>query len=191
MSLPAKLVTALEKSNQSYEVLKHRVVYTAYDLASTLHVPELSIVKTLLVKTERGLVVALLSAAHNLNLTKFLKIAKVKKAIILKEKDMVALLKLGKKPLASFGSIYRVPVLLEKALLKNKLAVFSGASFTHSVQMRVKDFLLFENPTLGLFGSAKKLPKKKQVKKNVKKKPMKKAVKRNAKKAVYPRRIRK
>jgi len=169
MSLSTKLLKALEKEKANYEVLKHRVVYTAYDLASTLHVPELSITKTLLMKTERGLMLALLSAAHTLDVKKFLAAAKVKKAIILKEKDMVALLKLGKKPVASFGSIYRIPVLIEKALLKNKRAIFSGGSFTHSVHMSLKDFLGFEKPMVGIFGIAKKLPKKKPARKSVKK----------------------
>jgi Ala-tRNA(Pro) deacylase len=161
MSLPKKLVSYLEKSKARYDVLEHRIVYTAYDLASTLHVPEMGIAKTLLLKTEQGLVVALLCAAHNLDLGKFMKAAKVKKAVIVKEKDMVALLKLGKKPLASFGSMYRLPVFVEKALLKNNQAIFSGGSFTHSIRMSLKDFLGFEKPVVGMFGHAKKLPKKK------------------------------
>ena len=161
MSLPSKLVGYLEKQNARYDVIQHRVVYTAYDLASTLHVPELSIVKTLLLKTEKGLILALLSAAHTLDIKKFLKVTQAKKATILKEKDVVALLKLGKKPLASFGGLYRIPVMLEKALMKNKHAVFSGGSFTHSLPMLVKDFIALEKPTVALFGLAKKLPKKK------------------------------
>ena len=180
MSLPSKLVTYLEKKNAQYDTLKHRVVYTAYDLASTLHVSELGIVKTLLLKTEQGLVLALLSAAHNLDVAKFLKAAKAKKATILKEKDVIALLKLGRKPLASFGGLYRIPVILEKTLLKNKRAVFSGGSFTHSLQLSLKDFLALENPTVAPFGIAKKLPKKKVVPKAKKKKvtaPKKKTIK--------------
>ncbi len=179
MSLPSKLVTYLEKKNAQYDILKHRVVYTAYDLASTLHVSELGIVKTLLLKTEQGLVLALLSAAHNLDVPKFLKAAKAKKASILKEKDVITLLKLGKKPLASFGGLYRIPVILDKSLLKNKKAVFSGGSFTHSLHMMVKDFLALENPTVAIFGVAKKLPKKKAVTKAKKKKivPKKKPIK--------------
>lgn len=170
MSIPKKLETYLEKNKAKYEMIQHRVVYTAYDLASTLHVPELSIIKSLLLKTEQGLVLVLLSAAHALDLAKFLKAAKVKKAIILKEKDVVALLKLGKKPLASFGGFYRIPVILEKALLKNKKAVFSGGSFTYSLHMLVKDFIALEKPVVALFGIAKKLPKKKApLKKKVKK----------------------
>ncbi|MBI4599339.1 YbaK/EbsC family protein [Candidatus Uhrbacteria bacterium] len=170
MSLPKKLESYLEKQNARYDVLKHRVVYTAYDLAATLHVPELGIVKTLLLKTEQGLVLALLSAAHTLDIKKFLKAAKAKRAGILKEKDVVALLKLGKKPLASFGGLYRIPVILEKALMKNKKAVFSGGSFTHSLHMLVKDFIALEKPIIALFGNAKKLPKKKAPPKTTKKK---------------------
>ncbi len=170
MSLPKKLESYLEKNTAQYDVLKHRVVYTAYDLASTLHLPELGIVKTLLLKTEKGLVLALLSAAHNLDLKKFLKAVKAKKVTILKEKDVVALLKLGKKPLASFGGLYCIPVMFEKALLKNKKAVFSGGSFTHSLHMLVKDFIALEKPIVALFGTAKKLPKKKAPPKTTKKK---------------------
>ncbi len=169
MSLPSKLVSYLEKQNVQYDVLKHRVVYTAYDLAATLHLPELGIVKTLLLKTEQGLVLALLSAAHSLDLKKFLKAVKAKRATIIKEKEVITLLKLGKKPLASFGGLYRIPVIIEKALVKNKKAVFSGGSFTHSLHMSLKSFLALEKPIVALFGIAKKLPKKKSLLKKVKK----------------------
>lgn len=183
MPFSAKLLTAFEKSKTRYDVLAHRVVYTAYDLAETLHLPHASIVKNLLIKTEKGLYVALLSAAHQLDIPKLLKALKAKKLSIVKEKDMVRLLKLGKRPLASFGSLHTLPVVLEKSLLKNKHLIVSGGSFTESLRVPVKDFLAFENPLVGIFGAAKKsakkakkLAKKKPVsKKQTKKQPAKKA----------------
>lgn len=182
MSLPQKFFTYLEKNKAKYETVKHRVVYTAYDLAETLHLPHGSIVKNLLIKTEKGLHLALLSAAHQLDIKKLLNVLKAKKLSILKEKDMIQALKLGKRPLPSFGGLYKIPVILEKALLKNKKLVLSGGSFTDSLILPVKDFLILEQPIVGVFGIAKKMPKKKVIKKKAPaKRPVKKIMKKKKK----------
>lgn len=182
MSLSGKLVSYLENHNVRYDILKHRIVYTAYDLAATLRIPEIGVTKALLLKTEQGLILALLSAAHQLDIPRLLKALKAKKVRILKEAEMVSALKLGRKPLHAFSKLYKIPVVMERALLKNKNLILPSGTFTESLKLPVKSFLSLENPVLGTFGlKRKKKPatkvKKKQVikKKTAKKKtPIKK-----------------
>lgn len=156
MSLPGKLVSYLEKQGVRYDVLKHRIAYTAYDLAATLRVPEIGVTKALLLKTEHGLVLALLSAAHQLDLARLLKVLKAKKARILKEAEMVTALKLGKKPMHAFSTLYKIPLVMEKALLKNKHLVLPAGTFTESLRLPLKSFLALERPLLGTFGLKRK-----------------------------------
>lgn len=163
MSLPKKLVSYLEKNKVRYEILKHRVAFTAYDLAATLHVPQIGVAKALLLKTERGLVLALLSAAHSLDTARLLKLLKSKKARILKEAEMVKILKLGKKPLHAFSKLYKVPIVMERSLLKNKQLILPSGTFTESLRMPLKSFLTLEQPQILSFGkkkAVKRAPKK-------------------------------
>ncbi|MBI4250138.1 YbaK/EbsC family protein [Candidatus Uhrbacteria bacterium] len=161
MPLSKKLTKALDAARVKYDTLKHRVVYTAFDLAATLHVPLTQVVKTLLIKTDKGLAVALLSAASQLDSKKLGKVASVKKVSIPTEREMVKKIKVSKGPLSSFGSLYKLPVFLDRKLLKQKRLVLSGGSFKESVLVHVKDFLRFENPIVGVFGVPKKQIKKK------------------------------
>ena len=155
MSLPKKLVSYLEKNKVRYDILKHRVAYTAYDLAATLHVPDIGVTKALLLKTEHGLVIALLSAAQQLDLPRLLKALKAKKARILKEAEMVNVLKLGKKPLHAFSRLYKVPIVMERSLLKNKQLILPSGTFTESLRMPLKSFVALEEPNVLSFGKKK------------------------------------
>lgn len=174
MSLQKKLVSYLENHNVHYDILKHRIAYTAYDLAATLRVPEIGVTKALLLKTEQGLILALLSAAHQLDLSRVLKALKAKKVRILKEPEMVIALKLGRKPLHAFSKLYKIPIVMERALLKNKSLILPSGTFTESLKLPLKSFLSLENPIVGTFGlkrKKKQARKKKIAKKTVKRKP--------------------
>lgn len=164
MPLPAKLAALLNVSKAQHEALSHRVVYTAFDLAATLHIPLVDVIKTLLIKTDKGFAIALLSAAHQLDLKKFARAAGAKKATLPKEHEMVRRFKVKKGPLASFGSLYQLPVYIDRALVRKKKALFSLGSFRESLLFGVKDFLRIENPIVGVFGKARLRKKQKKVK---------------------------
>lgn len=162
MPLSKKLIKALDAARVKYDTLRHRVVYTAFDLAATLHIPLGQVVKTLLIKTDKGLGIALLSAANQLDLKKLGKVASTKKVSIPTEREMTKKIKVGKGPLSSFGSFYKLPVYLDRKLTKQKRLVLSGGSFKESIVVHMKDFLRFENPIVGVFGAPKKRIKKKK-----------------------------
>ncbi|MBI2483575.1 YbaK/EbsC family protein [Candidatus Uhrbacteria bacterium] len=162
MPLSKKLIKTLDAARVKYDTLKHRVAYTAFDLAATLRIPLTQVVKTLLIKTDKGLAVALLSAASQLDLKKLGKVASAKKVSIPKEREMTKKIKIGKGPLSSFGSLYKLPVYLDRKLMKEKQVVLSGGSFQESIVLHMKDFLRFENPIVGVFGAPKQRIKKKK-----------------------------
>ncbi len=162
--LSSKLYKLFVLTKAKYTSLSHRIVYTAFDLASTLHIPLVDVVKTLLIKTEGGYMLVLLSAAQQLDLRKFGRAAKAKKVSIPSEKEIVRLYKIKKGPIASFGSLYKLPVYIDRALARRKRALFSIGSFQQSVFVPVKDFLRIERPVIGAFGVSKKSIKSKKPK---------------------------
>lgn len=69
---------------------------------------------------------------------------KVKKVQIAKEGEMKSKFKVKPGAITPFGTIHKAGVLVDKALLRAKDAIFSTGSFTESIRMKVKDFLKLE-----------------------------------------------
>lgn len=95
---------------------------------------------------------------------------KVAKAAIPKENDLKNKLKINPGTTSAFGSLYKIPVFVDKLFLGQAKATFSSGDFTSSIEMGVKDFAKLEEAMDGNFSVAKK------IKKNVvKAKPKKKS----------------
>ena len=177
MSASKKITVHLGKKNVQFEVVKHKKVYTAYDLAQTLGTKLDSIAKTLLVKAEIPTLkkkedryyVVVLPASYYLEFKKLQKLLKAKKLQMAPEKVMK---KLGIEPgaLSPFGSLRGLGVVVDKALLKTKHAIIGAESFTESLRMKIKDFVKMEMPILGSFGKKNKMQLQVKQKKKVTKK---------------------
>lgn len=169
MPIPQKIINHLNKGKIKYEILKHKTVYTAYDLANTLKKKLNEIAKTLVVKADNKYYLIALPANFRLDLEKLKKTLKVRKIGIAKENVMAKVFKVKPGAITPFGTIHKVGVLVDKALLKTQQVIFGAGSFTESLRFKVKDFLKLENPTQGSFGK-RSLPetiaKPKVVKKN-------------------------
>lgn len=173
-----KIVLHLGKQNIKFDIVKHRKVYTAYDLAQTAGEKLENVAKTLLVKVqlpglkknEDRYYTVVVPASYYIELGKLKKMLKAKKIELVFEKGMK---KLGMEPgaLTPFGSLRGFGTVVDKALLKSQHALMGAESFTEHLRMKVKDFVKSENPIVGVFG--KKSDLKLQVKSKPKKKPAK------------------
>ncbi len=184
--IPAKTIKYLDKSGKKYNILEHRTVYTAIDAAITLRKKFEEVSKSLLVKADKDYLMIILPADHNLDMDKLKKVigkgnAKDVKVIkIPAEKVMEKALKVKAGAMGSFGSMYKLPVIVEKKLAKIKKVAFPSGSYNHAVEMSVKDFLDLENAILGSFGVKKKIKAPKVIKKKITKKTNKKPLKKKA-----------
>jgi len=172
MSIPKKILNYLEKQGIKFEVVPHKKVYTAYDLAQTLGEKLEKIAKTLLIQAEVPEVkkiakknyIVVVPASYRANFDKIKKYLKAKKVSIAPEK---LILKLGVKPgaLSPFGKMHDLEVLLDKALLKAKDVIVGAESFTESLRIKVKDLHKLENTLVAAFGDKAKIGKPKKAKK--------------------------
>lgn len=163
IKLSSKLVKYLEDRGVKHEILEHRTVYTALDAAATMKRKMGEIAKSLLVKADKDYYLVLLPADHNLDFKKLGQAIgaqtgqKVKTVKIPGEKIMENLLKVKAGAMSAFGGLHKLPVIMDRSLAKAKRAVFSSGSFSHSVEMAVRDFIASENVSLGNFGKKKKI----------------------------------
>jgi len=179
--LPVKLIKYLESTGIKHEILEHRTVYTALDVAATMKRKLGEIAKSLLIKADQDYYLVLLPADHNLDFDKLKKVigkARGKEVKTLKipgEKIVESALKAKVMAITAFGNLHKLAVVMDKKLEQTKKAIFSAGSSNHSVEMVVKDFIKLESPILGSFGVKRKI--KKSNKKNMAKKKAKKAKK--------------
>lgn len=169
MSLPKKFESFLKDRKVKYEIVEHKVVYTAYDLAATLHVEPKTIMKSLLIGADRELVLALVPGNMNLDLAKLKKVIsaawkkageKAPKKVDLASEKMIQK-KITKKTgaLIPFGSYYKLQTFCDSKLLKEKKLLVNTEIFTESLQMTGSSYKKAENPVVGSFSKTKKLPK--------------------------------
>jgi len=153
MAIPTKVLSYLEKTNIPYDVVEHKTVFTAYDLANTLKRKLSEIAKTLVVKADSSYVLVVLPGHSKLDFTKLKKVLKAKKVSLPKEKVMQTVFKVKPGAITAFGGVHRIPVVVDAALAKTTTALFGVGSFNESVELKLKAYLHAEDPQVASIGT--------------------------------------
>ncbi len=137
MPISKKLIKFLQENKVSFEVIKHRTVYTAYDKAQTLKVPEKAIGKTLLLKIDKKFALVLIPANKNLDKNKFKKIAKSRKLKFVSEKLMKNKfrgVKVGAIP--PFGNLWGLSSFVDRAVVNQPKIIINGGDYNFSIRLK-------------------------------------------------------
>lgn len=158
MSVSKKVLAYLDGKKVKYEIVPHRKVFTAYDLAQTLGEELNKIAKTLLVKVElpelkkkgQYFIVAV-PASYRVDPAKIKKQLKAARVELAPERVFK---QLGIEPgaLSPFAGIHKLELLLDKALVNTKKAIVRAGSLTESLRVNVKDLHKMEKARIGTFG---------------------------------------
>ena len=153
MAISERLKMFLQASKVKYTVAKHPVVYTAQEIAAAQHVPGRQLAKCVLVKTDRGPLLAILPAIHLIDLKKLRSLVVAKTLTIAKEADIKERfpdVEVG--AMSPFGNLYQVPVIVDRVLGDSADIVFNAGSHTETIKMRYRDFAALVKPKVGAFG---------------------------------------
>lgn len=154
MPIAKNLEKLLKQSKIKYEIVEHRKVYTAFDAAATQDLETKEVAKAVLLKGKKNLYLAVLPAGNNCDFKALAKLAEDKLSMA-KESDIKAKLKTQIGLLPPFGSLFKLPLFIDKKLLKNKKINLPAGSYTESIVMNIKDYLKLENPISGNFSVKK------------------------------------
>ncbi len=154
--IPKKILNYLAKNKIKYEILKHKIVYTSYDLAATLKKKLNEIAKTLIVKTDKDYFLLVLPASRQVDFPKLKKIFKAKKLSLIKENLMKKIFKVKPGTVPPFGSLFKLDVCLDKSLKKVKKIIVRAGSYAESLKIKISDLIKMEKPEEGQFTSEKK-----------------------------------
>lgn len=169
MPIPKKLLKFLDEKKIKHEILRHKTVYTAFDLAQTMGKKLTQVAKTLALKADKRYLLVVLPASHRADLAKLKKLLKVKKLDIIKESEVSKIFKVKPGTIVPFGSFHKVPVYIDKSLLKSKVIIASAGTFTESLMLKAKDLLSAGAEKLESFSKLHKFKKPKAAKTKVKK----------------------
>jgi len=154
--LSNQITKLLDSAKAKYKIIEHKVVYTAHDAAQTTKKKLSEIAKVVLVKADKDLVLIVLPAGKYVDFSGIKKALKAKKLSIASEKDITKHLKTKVGLLHPFGSQYNIKTLLDKGMSKTKKMIASAGSYTHSVEVSLKDFEKLVQPLKGTFSKLKK-----------------------------------
>src|SRR3989339_551427 len=143
-----KVLAYLEKNGIKYDVIDHRKIFTAYDLAQTLKEDLKKIAKTLLVKADKNYILVVLPAHYKLDLVKLKRALKSKKVSIPNEKMLIKVLKVKMGGLTPFGALHKIQTVVDKSLMNAKEVITNAGSFTQSLKLKAKDFVDLEKAML-------------------------------------------
>jgi len=153
MAISSKLKKYLDLNKVKYKTLKHKLAYTAQEIAAAQDVPGKQVIKSVLVKADDKYILAILPAIHLIDTKKLSKILKCKKLKIATEKEIEKIIpdyKPGAMP--PFGSLFGLETCVDKILKEDVEIVFNGGTHTDTVKMKYADFEKLAKPKVADFG---------------------------------------
>ena len=135
------------------------------DKAATLRVKSSLVAKTIILKSGKDLVMAVLAANRNLNKKKFAKASKLKNPDFVSEtliKNRIKGFKVGAIP--PFGQIFKMPSFIDRGLTKEKTIFVSAGNYETSLKLSPK-ILEKLGAVKADFSEVKKIAKQKKTKK--------------------------
>ncbi|MFQ5861763.1 MAG: aminoacyl-tRNA deacylase [Candidatus Brocadiales bacterium] len=153
MTIARKLKEYLDENKVPYKVATHQEVYTAQEVAASLHVPGKNLVKVVIIKTKDKYVMAVLSADRKVNVEKVRALLHDPEARLATEgefKNLFPDCDVGAMP--PFGNLYNTGVYVDKSLAEDEEIVFQAGSHVETLEMKYKDFDRLVGPEVVDFG---------------------------------------
>jgi Ala-tRNA(Pro) deacylase len=140
--MPArKLREFLDSQGILYTTIPHAVAYSAKEIAALTHISNKEVAKTVIVKMDSKLVMAVLPASYDVDLPSLRAATGARSVTLAKEsefKDRFPECDIGAMP--PFGNLYAMPVYVDESLTKDKDIAFNAGFHNELLQVSYADF---------------------------------------------------
>ena len=153
MAVARKLKDYLDESETEYKVSTHQEVYTAQEVAASLHVPGKDVVKVVIIKTGEKYIMVVLQADHKVDIDRVRTALNDPEARLATEgefKNLFPDCDIGAMP--PFGNLYDVGVYVDKSLAEDEDIIFQAGSHVETITMKCADFKRLVGPEVVDFG---------------------------------------
>ncbi|MFQ5963958.1 MAG: aminoacyl-tRNA deacylase [Candidatus Scalinduaceae bacterium] len=149
-----KLREFLNNHNIKYVTIAHSHAYTANEIAASAHIPGKELAKTVMVKVDGKMSMAVLPASYKVDLNLLREAAEASNVELASEqefKDMFRECEIGAMP--PFGNLYDMKVFVENSLAEDEEIAFNAGSHTELIRLSYKDFESLVKPKVVKFSS--------------------------------------
>jgi Ala-tRNA(Pro) deacylase len=148
--MPIKQLAEFLDSHQTqYTTISHSLAYTAQGIAALTHTPGEEMAKTVIVKINDKLGMAVLPASCHIDLAMLLAETGAKTVSLVHETDFMDQFpgcETGAMP--PFGNLYGMPVFVDESLTKDKEIAFNAGSHRELMRLAYADFARLVQPTV-------------------------------------------
>jgi Ala-tRNA(Pro) deacylase len=159
-----KLRTFLDQNHIRYLVISHSKAFTAQGIAAVAHISGKQLAKTVIVKLDGALGMAVLPASYQVDLTALKKATGVQAAELASEREFKQHFpdcETGAMP--PFGNLYGIPVYVDETLTADKEIAFNAGSHYELIQLAYEDFESLVKPLVLKFSSIRTKPQHEHV----------------------------
>lgn len=151
--MPVKqLKEFLDNNNVKYVTITHSTAYTAQEIAALTHTKGRDLAKTVIVKLDDALAMAVLPASFHIDLQRLKEGAGAKVAGLAAEGEFRSRFpgcETGAMP--PFGNLFDMPVFVDENLSKEKEIAFSAGSHNEVIRLSYDDFNRLAKPKVMRF----------------------------------------
>ena len=151
-----KLKQYLDENNVKYVCITHSTAYTAQEIAALTHTKGRELAKTVIVKIDDSMAMAVLPASYKVNL-EMMKIgtgaSEIRLATELEFRTRFPGCETGAMP--PFGNLYDMPVFVDETLTKDTEIAFNAGPHNELIRLPYADFERLVKPSVVKFVSAK------------------------------------
>lgn len=151
----SKVREYLENHKVKYTAIKHSTAYTAQEMAASAHIPGRQLAKTVMIKIDGEMAMAVLPAPYRVDFARLKKAAGAKKVEMATEQefqDMFPDCEVGAMP--PFGNLYGMGVFVDARLSDEVVIAFCGGTHTELIRMSYQDFERLVDPKVAEFSVA-------------------------------------
>jgi Ala-tRNA(Pro) deacylase len=144
----------LDKHNIKYVAISHSPAYTAQGIAALTHIPGKELAKTVIIKLDGKLVMAVLPASFHVDLELLKKATRAKTVELASEdefKDQFPECETGAMP--PFGNVYGIDVLADESLARDREIAFNAGSHRELIRLGWEDFEKLVEPRIIKFST--------------------------------------
>jgi len=152
----ARLTEYLDTHNIAYVVISHSPAYTAQGVAGLAHISGRELAKTVMVKLDGKLVMAVLPAKYHIDLVALKKAAGASTVALAAEEefqDRFPECETGAMP--PFGNLYDLPVFADDSLEKDRDIAFNAGTHRELIRMTWADFKNLVRPGMIRFAAGR------------------------------------
>jgi len=139
----------LDSRQVKYSTIEHSPAYTAQEIAAISHIPGKELAKSVIVKMDGKMIMAVLPASRRINFSRLKEVVGATTAELATEREFEERFpdcQLGAMP--PFGNLYDMVVLVDKSLADDEEIAFNACNHRELIRLSFEDFTRLVEPQI-------------------------------------------